>query len=344
MADLALLERLCRAHGISGFEGAVRDIIRKEAEPYAEKITVDALGNLIVTKRGASRAKVKLMLDAHMDEVGMIVTYITEEGLLKFSCVGGIDRRVLCGKHVVVNEKIPGVIGARPIHLLDGGEREKSVPVEDLSIDIGASSREEAAEVVRLGDPVTFWSVFDASHGMVKSKAIDDRAGCAILLDLIKKDLPYDMTFVFSVQEEIGLRGAQTAAYAVAPEAAIVVESTTAADIAGVEPGRQVCHVGKGPVVSFMDRGTIYDQGYFQTAFQTAQELQIPCQTKEAVAGGNNAGAIHKSRGGVRTVAVSLPCRYLHSAVGLISQADFHHAEALVEQLAEKIAGGKSDR
>ena len=257
---------------------------------------------------------------------------------IRFSILG------LCGKHVVVNEKIPGVIGARPIHPLDSGEREKSVPVEDLSIDIGASSREEAAEVVRLGDPVTFWSVFDASHGMVKSKAIDDRAGCAILLDLIKKDLPYDMTFVFSVQEEIGLRGAQTAAYAVAPEAAIVVESTTAADIAGVEPGRQVCHVGKGPAVSFMDRGTIYDQGYFQTAFQTAQELQIPCQTKEAVAGGNNAGAIHKSRGGVRTVAVSLPCRYLHSAVGLISQADFHHAEALVEQLAEKIAGGKSDR
>ena len=342
MADLALLERLCRAHGISGSEGSVRDIIREEAEPFAERMETDALGNLIVTKRGSARAKVKLMLDAHMDEVGMIVTYITDDGLLKFSCVGGIDRRVLCGKHVVLNGKIPGVIGAKPIHLLDSGDREKSVPVDDLSIDIGASSREEAEQAVRPGDPAVFWSVFDASHGTVKSKAIDDRTGCAILLALLKKDLPYDMTFVFSVQEEIGLRGSQTAAYSVAPGAAIVVESTTAADIAGVEPGKQVCRVGKGPVVSFMDRGTIYDREYYRLAFQTAREWKIPCQTKEAVAGGNNAGAIHKSRGGVRTAAVSLPCRYLHSAVGLISQEDLRHAELLVEKLAEKIAGGET--
>ena len=189
---------------------------------------------------------------------------------------------------------------------------------------------------------VTFVSLFDASHGRIRSRAIDDRAGCAILIDLMKKDLPYDCTFVFAVQEEVGLRGSKTAAFAAEPEAAIVVESTTAADIPGVEPEKQVCHVGKGPVLSFMDRATIYDREYFALAKKLAAEKGIPCQVKEAVAGGNDAGAIHVSRGGVRTAAVSLACRYLHSPVGMIAEEDFHHAEELIEAMAMAIAGGEA--
>ena len=336
MADIELLERLCCARGISGFEEAVREIILKEIRPYADCVEITPLGNILAFKKGKRRAKTKLMLNAHMDEVGMTVTYIEENGLLRFSTVGGIDRRVLCGKPVTVGEHIPGVIGAKPIHLLTSEEREKAVPVKDLYIDIGALTRQEAEAVVSPGDPVTFDSLFDTTHGIIKSRALDDRAGCVILIDLIKKSLPYDMLFAFVVQEETGLNGSKTAAYIADPEAAIVVESTTAADIAGVPEDKRVCHVGAGPVISFMDRRTIYDRAYYQMAFDG-----VSCQTKQAVAGGNDAGAIHVARGGVRTVAVSLPCRYLHSAVSIISQKDFHEAETLIERLAEKIAGGE---
>ncbi len=340
MADCELLRRLCTAYGISGTEDAVREIIRKEVEPYAASIETDPSGNLIVEKKGAKRPKVRLMLDAHMDEVGMIVTHITDDGMLKFSCVGGIDRRVLCGTPVVVNGKYPGVIGTKPIHLLKSDEREKSVPLDDLHIDIGASSCEEAQASVSLGDPVCFVPFFDEGK-TIKGKALDDRAGCALLIEMIRSDLEYDMTFVFSVQEEVGLRGAQTAAYRVAPDAAIAVETTTAADIAGIAEEKQVCRVGKGPVLSFMDRGTIYDREYFRLAKQIAEEHAIPVQVKEAVAGGNNAGAIHKSRGGVRTLAVSLACRYLHAPAGVISHADYESMLALLPKVAEAIASGE---
>lgn len=343
MADFSLLERLCTARGISGSEEAVRELILNEVKPYAEKWEITPLGNLIVYKRGAKRPKTRLMLNAHMDEVGMIVTHITEEGLLRFNPIGGMDRRVLCGKAVTVGNGVPGVIGAKPIHLLDSEEKEKSVPLKDLAIDIGAKDGEEALQYVLPGDPVTFDSIFDTAHGMIKSRALDDRAGCAILVDMIRHELEYDMTFVFAVQEEIGLRGSKTAAYAVAPQAAIVVEATTAADVAGVEKENQVCHVGSGAVISFMDRRTIYDKEYYRMAFSAAEQAGVKCQSKRAVAGGNDAGAIHVSRAGVRTIAVSLPCRYLHSAVGMISQEDYEAVRRLLPVLAEQIAGQEHD-
>lgn len=338
MADLKLLQTLCSLNGISGNEDSVRDFIVQEITPFVTDLQIDPLGNVIAFKKGASRAKTDLMLSAHMDEVGLIVTHITDDGKLKFTTVGGIDKRILIGKKVLVGE-IPGVIGAKPIHLLKGDEKGTAVPLDDLSIDIGAASKEEAETVVALGDAVYFETISDFSGETVKAKAIDDRAGCAILIDLIKQDLAYDMTFVFCVQEEIGLRGAKVAAYSVDPQAAIVVESTTAADIPGVEAEKQVCRVGEGPVVSFMDRATIYDKDYYKLAFALAKAENIPCQTKHAVAGGNDAGAIHASKGGVRTIAVSLPCRYLHAPVGLIAQSDFHHAETLILSLANTIAG-----
>jgi endoglucanase len=339
MADLKLLETLCTARGISGNEDQVRDLILKEITTYADTIEINPLGSIIAFKKGKDRAKTKLMLNAHMDEVGLIITAVTKEGLLKFATVGGIDRRVLCGKSVTVRGNLPGVIGAKPIHMLKEEEREKSVPIEDLYIDIGAKDKEEALKYVIPGDIVCFDSIFDTANGMIKSRALDDRAGCVILIDILKNELPYDMTFVFAVQEEIGMRGAHTAAYAVNPQAAIVVESTTAADIPGVEEEKQVCHVGSGPVLSFMDKGAIYDKDYYNTAFDAAQAIGVPCQIKEAVAGGNDSGAIHVTRGGVRTIAVSLACRYLHSPVGLISQDDFHASEKLVAELANRIAG-----
>ena len=224
MADNKVLEKLCSLYGISGNEEAVRDWILQQITPYVTTIEIDALGNLIAFKKGEQPAKTKLMLSAHMDEVGLIVTHITDEGLLKFTTVGGIDKRVLCGKQVWINGHY-GVIGGKPIHLMKGDEREKAVPVEELSIDIGAGSKEEAEQAVSLGDVAGFVSTFDQEGNKIRGRALDDRVGCTILIDLIKRSLPYDMTFVFCVQEEIGLRGARTAAYSVNPQAAIVVES-----------------------------------------------------------------------------------------------------------------------
>lgn len=341
MADLALLERLCSIPGVSGEEEAVREAILQEIRPYADSVTITPLGNILAEKKGKAPAKTRLMLSAHMDEVGLIVTHITEKGLLKFDTVGGILKMVLCGRSVTVlgkNGPVNGVMGCAPVHLMKGKDGDKPMPVEDLSIDIGARSREEAARWVSPGDRAVFDSIWDASRGRIIGKALDDRAGCTILIDLLKSDLPCDMTFAFTVQEEVGLYGAQTATNAVKPQAAIVVESTTAADVPGVSEENKVCCVGKGPVVSFMDRRTIYDKAYYRMALHLAEEKGIPCQPKLGVAGGNDAGAIAPSGEGVRTIAVSLPCRYLHSAFSMISSEDFHHAEELVKALAERIA------
>ncbi len=339
MANIKLLEQLCALHGVSGDEEAVRDFILAQITPYTESAVVDAMGNIIAEKKGAQPAKTKLMLNAHMDEVGLIVTHIDSDGYLKFAPVGGIDKRVLCGRSVVIGGGVPGVIGAKPVHLMGADERGKAVPVGELYLDIGASSRQEAEKAVRLGDTVCFAAPFDTQNGMIRGRALDDRAGCAILIDMIQSDLPYDMTFVFCVQEEVGTRGSRTAAYQVRPQAAIVVETTTAADIAGVPEEKQVCRLGGGAVLSFMDKGTIYDRAYYDLALDTAREAQLPCQIKQAVAGGNDAGAIHASRDGVRTIAVSLACRYLHSAVGQIAQEDFRSTRQLIMKLAARIAG-----
>ena len=206
--DLNLLQKLCNSYGVSGDEASVRDVILAEISPFATDIKVDNLGNVLAFKRGARRPAKKLLLSAHMDEVGFIVTHITDDGLLKFSAVGGIDANVTCGKSVVVGaRKVPGVIGVKPVHLLSTDERQKSIPLDELYIDIGAASKEEALDHVSLGDSVCFPANFRLERNMVKSKAIDDRVGCFILVNLLKQDLPFDMHFTFVVQEEIGLRG-----------------------------------------------------------------------------------------------------------------------------------------
>lgn len=337
MADYVLLQELCEARGTSGREEAVREILLREASPYGV-CWVDGLGNLIVEKKGARQPKEKLMLSAHMDEVGLIITRITSEGYLRFDTVGGIDEKILPGAAVEIGEKaVAGVIGAKPIHLLQEAERNTPLKTDQLMIDIGAESREEAEQAVCCGDMATFCSSFSQYQGSITGRALDDRAGCALLIELLRRPLPWDMTFAFLVQEEVGLRGAKAAAFAVAPTSAIIVETTIAADVAGVPEEKKVCYLGKGPVISFMDRSTIYDKDYYRMAFRLAEENNIPCQPKLAVAGGNDAGAIHTSREGVRTLALSLPCRYLHSPVGRICSSDYEAAVSLLERLACRI-------
>lgn len=331
------LKSLCLLNGISGDEGAVRDYIISRIKDKAE-MTVDNLGNVIAFVKGRSKPKNKVMVSAHMDEVGMIVSYIEPDGTLKISPVGGIDPRVVFGRRVTVGENnICGVVGGKAVHNLTEEERKKSVPFEKLTVDIGCTSREEAQKLVSLGDSVCFVSDFVRfGSGFVKCKAIDDRAGCAIMLRLIDEGVDCDTYFTFVVQEEIGLRGATCAAYTVNPDYAFVLESTTAADIPSAAGADRVCELGKGPVVSFMDRHTIYDKELYALAFELAAENNIPCQTKTRVAGGNDAGAIHLSRGGVKTCAVSLPCRYLHSPCCVIKDEDFENAYTLTKMLLDR--------
>ena len=337
------LAKLSELHGISGAEDDVRNYILKEIKPYCTSVEVNSTGSVIAYKKGKNNPESKLMLCAHMDEVGMIVTDVGENGLLKFATVGGIDARVLCGTPVLVGEeKLPGVIGAKPIHLLEGDEVSSAPKIEDLYIDIGALTKAEALEKVCPGEDVVFDTRFgEFGDGLLKGKALDDRAGCAVLMEIIKRDLECDLYFVFSTMEEVGLRGAKCAAFSVAPDMAIVVESTTAADIPNVDECSKVCKVGEGAVISFMDRTTIYDRGLFKMVQRTANERGIKWQYKKGVTGGNDSGSIHNSRGGVRTAAISLPCRYLHSPCSVIAESDLNAVCELVYALAEKAAMSK---
>lgn len=335
-----LLEKLCNANGISGDENRVRDIIISEIKNSGAEYTVDNMGNLLVFKKGKNTPNKRLLISAHMDEVGFIVTNITSEGYIKFDEVGGIDRRVILGKSVVINNSVNGVVTASPMHLLTSEQRDSIPKLDNMFIDIGAESKEEAEKYVSLGDSINFEGNFCWKDKIITGKALDDRIGCGILIDMINSQLEYDTYFSFVVQEEIGLRGARCAAYTIQPDFAIVVETTTAADIPNVSPEKTVCKVGEGAVISFMDKATIYDKELVSLAMKCGND-NVKVQLKQAVAGGNDSGAIHSSRGGVRTLAVSVPCRYLHSPCGLISSDDLYSAQNVILEMSNKILGNQ---
>lgn len=322
---LELLKQLCLLNGVSGDEGEVRAFLRAQAEPYADSIRTDALGNLIVFKKGAKATGNRLLLAAHMDEVGLIITHVTDEGFLKFGFVGGVDRRIAIGKPVVLgSDRVPGIISLKAIHLTDKAELKKVPKTDSLYIDIGAGSREEALKKVPLGTYGSFVSQPEEfGDGFFKARAIDDRIGCAIMLELLKEELPLDVTFAFTAQEEVGTRGAFGAAFSVTPQVALVLETTTAADLPGVDSHRRVCAPGKGPVISYMDGSTIYDRGLFEDLRRLAEDNGIPWQTKEYIAGGNDARTIQRTKQGVRVAAMSAATRYLHAPSSVASVADF---------------------
>ena len=320
-----LLERLCALNAVSSWEDEVRAFLLAEVEPHADRLRVDALGNLIAWKKGRKHTGSKLLLTAHMDEVGLMIRQITDDGYLKFDTGGAIDRRVLLGKPVLVGPKrVPGVVGLKAYHLVSR-EEEKSVPkLDEFYIDIGARDRAGAEAQVALGDTAAFDSdAGDFGAGLFQGKALGSRLGCAVLLTLLRDELPMDCTFVFTAQKEVGARGAFGAAFSVTPEVALVLETTTAADLPMVEDHRKVCAPGKGPVISYMDGGTIYDRGLFEDLRRLAEEHRIPWQTKEYIAGGNDARTIQRTKSGVRVAALSAAVRYLHAPASVGSISDF---------------------
>lgn len=338
---LDTMETLCCLDGVSGSEDEVREYILERVLPFADEIRTDPMGNLMVFKKGICAPIKRIMLAAHMDEVGLIVTEITEDGYLRFDTAGGVDRRVLIGKRVFVGSgRVLGVIGSKAIHLTTAEQRKTLPKIQDMYIDIGAASRVEAETLVQLGDTVAFDdSVIRFGDGYIKAKAIDDRAGCATMLELIERQLPCDCWFAFTVQEEVGCRGAAVAARSIEPELALVLESTTAADIPGVEGGDKVCELGKGIVIPYMDRGTIYDRSLYNTLCRLADENEIPWQTKTKIAGGTDASAIQRSGGGVRVAALSVPVRNIHSpaCVAKIDEcrAQLKLARLFLEEMAD---------
>ena len=337
---MELLEKLCNLCGAAGREDKVREFILSEIEGHAD-IRVDNLGNIIADKKGNKRAKIKVAADAHMDEVGIIVTHIDDGGFLRFATCGGIEIPVLLGKRFVFENGAMGVVCSKPTHLCDAAEKKVLPKLDALCIDIGARDKAEAEKMVSVGETAVFVPNFEKMGNLICSKALDDRVGCAVLIKLLKEEAEYDFTAVFSVQEELGLRGAKVAAFSVNPDAAIIVEGTTAADVPESSGANKVCLVGGGAVMSFMDRSTMYDKKLYDDGRRLADQNGIKCQTKSVVAGGNNAGAYHISRGGIRTAAVSLPCRYIHSSSSVASPCDVENVYRLVKLLTEKLAGGE---
>jgi putative aminopeptidase FrvX len=336
----SILHQLCSLSGVSGSENEIREYILNEIRGFCDA-KVDSLGNILVFKKGKEPAHRKVLFAAHMDEVGLIVTKINEEGYLKFDTVGGIDARILLGKRVKVGKsKITGVIGACPIHLLNKEEREKASKISSLTIDIGALNKEDALKIVKEGDIATFDSDFvEFGEDFIKCKAIDDRLGCLFLMDLIKSELKFDTYFAFTAQEEVGLRGAFTAAYELKPDIVVVAEATTAADFGDITGADTVCKINEGAVISFMDSQTFYDKKLYSFAGKLAKETGIKWQTKTKIAGGNDAGAFQRSLAGIRVLAISVPCRYLHSPSCVISAKDCEETEKLIRILCEKLGG-----
>lgn len=328
------LKTLTEASGVSGNEKEVRDIIISEIKDYVDTIKIDRIGNVIAYKSGRENSK-KLMVTAHMDEIGLIVKEIDQSGLLKFICVGGIDKRILVSKVVTVGEKkIIGVIGAKPIHLQKREEWAQALEIDGLYIDIGAKSKEDAEKLVSIGDYVSFnTSYLEFGDGLVKAKALDNRVGCSILVDLVKNIKDISFYAVFTVMEEVGLVGAGPAAFEVDPDISIILEGTICYDMPKLDTHLIPTKLGDGPAISLIDRTTVYDPVFRNKVVNIAKNNNIPYQFRKTSMGGNDSGKIHTTKTGCITTTISVPCRYIHSPASVMSIEDYNNTYKLVEAL-----------
>jgi endoglucanase len=337
------LSELSALRGVSGNEAAVRTYISEQIRGLVDEMWVDPMGNLFARK-GTHLSGPHVMLAAHMDEVGLLVTHIEDDGLLRFDTVGGIDHRVLPSVWVQVgDEAVPGVIGAKAIHLKKPEERGKPVARDDLFIDIGARSKAEAEKLVQPGDYATFWTDYEElGDRRAKGKAFDDRVGCHVLMELLKDEVQTPLTAVFTVQEEIGLRGAQVAAYTVQPDVALVLEGTTCADIPLSIPHGESTKLGHGPAITVADRSTVVHPRMVELLIEAGERAGVPYQLKRTTFGGTDAGTIHRAGAGVRTGIVSVPCRYIHTPAAMLSLDDVENTVRLVRAFLDSIPAGGS--
>lgn len=336
-----LLKKLTEANGISGNEKEVRNIIVAEIKNHIDSLKIDRLGNIIAHKKGKINEKT-LMVTAHMDEVGLIIKDIDDSGLMKFMTVGGIDKRILVSKKVTVGEnKIPGVIGAKPIHLQNKSEWKKTLDINDLYIDIGATSKEDAQKYVDIGDYVSFYTEYrEFGDNLTKAKALDNRVGCALLIDLIKNTDDIDFYGVFTVMEEIGLRGAGPAAFKVEPDIAIVLEGTLCYEMPNLDSHLIPTQLNKGPAISLIDRTTVYNHEIIDKVVNVAEDNNISYQYRKTSMGGNDSGKIHTSKLGSITLTLSVPCRYIHGPVSVMSRTDYKNTFNLLVEVVNEYNRG----
>jgi endoglucanase len=320
--QIKLLEKLCNAMAVSGDEGEVRRIVLEEVKPYADEVKVDALGSVLVRKKGAGKKPLRVLLDAHMDEVGFMIVADDSDGFFQFETVGWIDERHLAGKQVIAGKsRTPGVVGAKPIHMTTWGERQRAIDVDALRIDLGPEGK------ARVGDRAVFATKFKRVGPSIMAKSIDDRIGVAILIELLKHAPKHiELCLSFSVQEEIGLRGAKVAGYYFEPDLAIAVDSTPARDLPdhdGRENFTYNTKLGLGPAIYMANSSTIDDPRLVKFLAETAEKHNIPYQFRQPGGGGTDAGAIQKSRAGVPVVSVSVPHRYTHSPISVSRVEDW---------------------
>lgn len=335
---MELLRRLSEASGVPGREEAIRTIVQEALADYVDEIEVDILGNLIAHKKGGGP---KVVVAAHMDEIGFFVSHIDEEsGYLRLEPVGGFDPRTLIASRVVVHTEsapILGLIGIKPVHILTEEERKKEIRIQDLFVDVGLPGK-EVKERVKVGDPVTLHQNFAEVGELVSGKALDDRVGVYVGIEALRRlqNHTADIYFVATVQEEVGLRGARTSAFQIAPEIGVALDVTLACDMPGVQPHEQVTKLGKGVAIKLKDSATISHPGLVRFLAKLAAERGIPYQMEILPRGGTDAGAIQLAREGAAVVTLSVPTRYVHSVVEAAHKKDIEVAIQLLVAFLER--------
>jgi endoglucanase len=350
-SQVKLLERLCNACAVSGDEAEVRGIVLEQVRPLASEVKIDALGNVLATRPGQDKPakgrkgepRLRVMLAAHMDEVGFMLTSDDGEGLFRFDAVGGLDERQLVGKPVWIgHDHVSGVIGAKPIHLANNDERKRAISLETLRIDIGPGGQGK----VKPGDRATFATPFIRIGPSLRAKALDDRLGVATLIELLRHAPDnIDLLAAFTVQEEVGLRGARVAAHAFDPDLAIAIDSTPAIDLPpweevgvnGRESDYYNTRLDAGPAIYLADSATLSDPRLARHLVDTAEALKIPYQIRQPGGGGTDAGSIHLARAGIPSISVSVPGRYPHTAAGLARLSDWQNTFALLHAALEHL-------
>lgn len=337
------LEKLSNACGVAGRECDARDLMIKLLKPHVDEVVLDKLENVIAVKKG-KKGKPKVMLAAHMDEVGLIVKLITKEGFIKFTKMGGIDDRILLAQKVnVYTDKValPGVIGSKPPHIQKDDERKKIITYDDLFIDVGASNREDAEKMgIKVGDPIGFDSKYTKlGKDIVMGKAFDNRAGCAVMLETLKQLEKTDCTVyaVGTVQEEVGLRGAATAAFGIEPDVALALDVTVAGDVPGVREFDTSVKMGKGPALTVTDAGLITHPKVLRWLIGAASENKIPYQLETGLMGTTDAARISLTRQGVPSGTISVPTRYIHSPFSVINLKDAENSAKLAAVAIQNI-------
>lgn len=343
-----LLEKLSNAHGISGYEGSVRAIIKKEIESYVDEVKIDAFGNLIAIKKGKSPS---VMIAAHMDEIGLMAKYVDDEGFVRFAKVGGWFDQTLLNQRVLLHTKkgvVAGVIGSKPVHVMETEEKKKAIEAKDMFIDVGASSKDDAIAMgVEPGVPASIdQRLVGLANDTVTGKAFDNRAGGAVLITAMQRiagtNLKPTVIGVFTVQEEVGLKGAKTSAFGLNPDVAIAIDTCIPGDHPGIKKTDSAIQLGQGPVITVMDaggRGIITHPKVLEWLRETAKAKGIPYQMDVTERGTTDASAISLTREGIPSGVISVATRYIHTPVEVLSLKDLEKAAELVVEAIKSVGG-----